>query len=194
MASVIMAIIALSATIVSAVFIYFGLVVGATRRYFEALMSGRIKWVVAAYSFVCLLLSIASWAIFISFPSALSDADYCPDSFLGTSPLPPQNKYLEYTHLFQLDPFGSPPFLGPWASQALWCGTFVGSETYDINLLFNKISTTIVWFPALGWFFAVLSSFPAFVSFVLALLVRRHGIYGRLTAVSYREVSHRLDD
>ena len=110
MASVIMAIIALSATIVSAVFIYFGLVVGATRRYFEALMSGRIKWVVAAYSFVCLLLSIASWAIFISFPSALSDADYCPDSFLGTSPLPPQNKYLEYTHLFQLDPFGSPAF------------------------------------------------------------------------------------
>jgi len=105
-----MAIIALSATIVSAVFIYFGLVVGATRRYFEALMSGRIKWVVAAYSFVCLLLSIASWAIFISFPSALSDADYCPDSFLGTSPLPPQNKYLEYTHLFQLDPFGSPAF------------------------------------------------------------------------------------
>jgi len=150
MAAAAFAILSLVATIVVAFAFLFGLMIDSTRAFFERALCGLTKWWVAGIVFIAILFSIISWAVFISFPSALDDAGFCPQSY----------------------------FLLTGTDDDLWCKSFIGTKKFDLGD--TGISATAVWAPSIAWFFCLLGTIFAIVAFVLALFVKKHHNYDSL--------------
>jgi len=133
MAAAAFAILSMIFTIGVAIAFVFCLMIESTRSFFDRVLCGLTKWWVAGFVMVVLVFSLISWAVFISFPSALDDAHFCPPSyFLATT-------------------------------DDLWCSSFIGTKTVDVLLggsASTAWSPSAAWFFC---FLGMISAIVAFV-------------------------------
>jgi hypothetical protein len=145
MASGALAILALIATIFVGILILVALMIKSTRSFFEKIFCGQTKWVVAGLAVLPLILIIISWAVFISFPSALDDAKLCPANIAIPG--------------------------GQLSTDDLWCSSFIGTKKYDFG---SDVEATVGWFPFVGWWFTVVATLWSLIAFILTVLVKRY--------------------
>eukprot|EP01087_Luapelamoeba_hula_P000897 TRINITY_DN10666_c0_g1_i1.p1 TRINITY_DN10666_c0_g1~~TRINITY_DN10666_c0_g1_i1.p1 ORF type:complete len:275 (+),score=17.30 TRINITY_DN10666_c0_g1_i1:88-912(+) len=103
--------------------------------------------------FVCLVTVVAvvcptivGWGVFISWPTALSNAqdkELCPSNMAFFQAQLPSN-------------------------VDLWCGSFIGREKLTD---FNDV--VVAWAPESGWYFALMATLPSLIASILLALVTR---------------------
>jgi len=156
-ASAVLSGVALLITIFLFIAIFFGLVLHSSRSQLEGATRccGRsgIKWIIFFLSLMALVLILVSWGIFIEFPDALKDAEFCPPASNSTG-----------------------VNVGP---HELWCDSFIGKKDIPIG----PATVTVTWYPFIGWILAVVATCTNLVSTALIGFVKRSTHYANYDAM-----------
>jgi len=63
----------------------------------------------------------------------------------------------------------------------LWCDSFIGSNSYNVQIPPWNQTAHATWLPFVGWLFAVISTMWAIVTTLVTLCVRRHADYEHIS-------------
>jgi len=159
MISVGLALLALGTTALLSLLLIFGFLLPTTRLRATTFFKGKSKWVVNGIAFLPVAFIIVSFSVFITFPSALEEAGFCPREVLPFS----------LVH-----------------NERLWCSSFTGNADFDIiapepsvgsATSARVVSVSATWFPFVSWVGCVIAVLWAIVTFGFTLSIKKDPEY-----------------